>query len=123
MNEKTKKHIKRWYDNDSVLSKSMIILEESDDPTQIKIALNLIKVIIEHNIADSNYVGVDDILTAVEDGRIADKPDRWYDINTTLKTAIDMLAASPRQTQRIVAKAMAKIVIDKMKNEKDDLDN
>ena len=37
---------RRWYDRDPLLSKSMKTLEESDDETQIKVALNLIKIIL-----------------------------------------------------------------------------
>ena len=121
MKEEYSKKIRRWYDNDPVLSKSMKILENSDDETQIKLAMNLIKVIIEHNIADNNYIEVDDILTAVEDGRMTEKNNRWYDIDATLRTAINMLAASPTQTQKAVAKEMANMIINKIKCSEDDI--
>ncbi|HIT55290.1 TPA: hypothetical protein IAA92_03435 [Candidatus Galligastranaerophilus intestinigallinarum] len=45
-----KEFYSRWYDKDPVLSMSMRTLANSDDATQIQVALNLIKVIIEHNI-------------------------------------------------------------------------
>ena len=114
-------NIRRWYDRDPVLSKSMQILENSDDKTQIKIALNLIKVIIEHNIADNNFLGVDDILTAVEDGRQNRGGHRWYDIDATLRVAINMLENCPEQIQNNVAKEMANIVISKIKHDKDEI--
>ena len=120
MKEEYTSNIRRWYDRDPVLSKSMKILENSDDETQIKIALNLIKVIIEHNIADNNFVGVDDILTAVEDGRRDRGGHRWYDIDSTLRVAITMLENCPLQIQREVAKEMANIVISKIRHDKDE---
>ncbi len=121
MKDKYTNNIRRWYDKDPVLSKSMKILEESDDETQIKIALNLIKVIIEHNVADSNYLAVDDILTAVEDGRSEEggQHGRWYDIDSTIKTAITMLESCPEITQKRIAKEMAKMVVDKIKEDID----
>ena len=122
MKEEYNGKIRRWYDNDPILSKSMTILEQSDDETQIKIAMNLIKVIIEHNIADNNFIGVDDILTAVEDGRMNGNNGRGYDIDATLKTAINMLAASPRQTQKAVAKEMANMVVQKLKDDRNFID-
>lgn len=47
MKEKYSENYRRWYDKDPVLSRSMRTLRESDDETQIKVALNLIKIIIE----------------------------------------------------------------------------
>ena len=46
MKEEFTTNARRWYDKDPVLSSAMKTLEESDDETQIKIALNLIKIII-----------------------------------------------------------------------------
>ena len=66
MREEYSNHYRRWYDKDPILQKSMQTLENSDDEAQIKIALNLIKIIIEHNIANDEYTEVGDILSAVE---------------------------------------------------------
>ena len=118
--EYNNENIRRWYDRDPVLSKSMKILESTDDQTQIKIALNLIKVIIEHNIADNTFVAVDDILTAVEDGRQSRGGNRWYDIDATLRVAINMLEDCPEKMQNDVAKEMANIVVAKIKHDTDE---
>lgn len=58
--EYTNQH-RRWYDRDPVLSQAVKTLEETDDETQIRIALNLIKIIIEHNIEDEKFEAVEDI--------------------------------------------------------------
>ena len=52
MKEQYTNQHRRWYDKDPVLSQAMETLEHSNDETQIKVALNLIKIIIEHNIED-----------------------------------------------------------------------
>lgn len=65
--EYTNQH-RRWYDKDPVLSQAVRTLEETDDETQIKIALNLIKIIIEHNIEDEKFEAVEDIINAVGSG-------------------------------------------------------
>ena len=72
-------------------------------------------VIMEHNISDNNFVGVDDILTTVESVGMVENNDRWYDINAALSTALNMLSASPKQTQKMIAKEMAHSVINKIK--------
>ena len=46
MREEYSENVRRWYDKDPVLSRSMKTLELSDDETQIKVALNIIKIII-----------------------------------------------------------------------------
>ena len=110
---------RRWYDKDPILSRSMKTLEASDDETQIKVALNLIKIIVEHNIAFSEYTDVNEIIEAVEEGMDTRANSRWYDIDRTVRAAINMLQNSPAETQKIIAKEMAKIVIDQIKEDKD----
>ena len=111
---------RRWYDRDPLLSKSMRTIEETDDETQIKVALNLIKIIIEHNIASNEFEAVGDILSAVEEGVEGRGNARWYDIDKTVRTAITMLENSPAHIQTIAAKEIAKMVVDKIKENKDD---
>ncbi len=111
---------RRWYDRDPLLSKSMRTLEETDDETQIKVALNLIKIIIEHNIASNEFEAVGDILSAVEEGVEGRGNARWYDIDKTVRTAITMLENSSEHIQNIAAKEIAKMVVDKIKENKDD---
>lgn len=112
-----KQSFRRWYDKDPVLSSAMKTLESSDDDTQIKISLNLIKIIIEHNIQNSEYEAVEDIISAVEAGIEEERSGRWYDIDATLKTAMNMLQNCPEATQHVIAKEMAKMVVEKIKEE------
>lgn len=117
MKEEYSSNQRRWYDRDPVLSRSMKTLEESNDETQIKIALNLIKIIIEHNISTNEFEEVEDIISAVEDGIDEKRNSRWYDIDTTVRTAINMLENCPFSVQTSVAKEMAKMVVDKIKKD------
>lgn len=119
MKEEYTSNARRWYDKDPVLSSAMKTLEQSDDETQIKIALNLIKIIIEHNIESSEYEAVEDIISAVEAGVDEERNGRWYDIDATLKTAISMLQNCPETTQRVIAKEMASMVIKKIKDDEE----
>ena len=117
--EYTNQH-RRWYDKDPVLSQAVQTLEKSDDETQIRIALNLIKIIIEHNIEDEKFEAVEDIINAVGSGIDDNRKGRWYDIDSTLRTAMNMLQNCPSATQHIIAKEMAKMVVDKIKTNNDD---
>ena len=117
MKEEYSNHQRRWYDRDPVLSQAVNTLEHSDDQTQIRIALNLIKIIIEHNIEDEKFEAVEDIINAVGSGLDDNRKGRWYDIDTTLRTAMNMLQNCPEATQHGIAKEMAKMVVEKIKTE------
>ena len=117
MKEEYSNQQRRWYDKDPVLSEAVRTLEESDDQTQIRVALNLIKIIIEHNIEDEKFEAVDDIINAVGSGLDDNRRGRWYDIDTTLRTAMNMLQNCPPDTQKEIAKEMAKMDIDKNKTD------
>ena len=128
MREEYSENVRRWYDKDPVLSRSMRTLELSDDKTQIQVALNIIKIIIEHNLAYSEYSSVEDLIDAVDDGLVNQGHSRWYDIDKTLRAAITMLENSNQDVQLEVAKQMAKMVVDKIKevpeidDKEDDID-
>lgn len=117
MKEEYSPSSRRWYDKDPILSSAMRTLEQSDDDSQIKISLNLIKIIIEHNIESSEFEDVEDIVSAVEAGVEENRNNRWYDIDSTVKTAMNMLQNCPESTQHIIAKEMAKMVVSKIKEE------
>ena len=123
MKEEYSHNYRRWYDKDPLLSKTMHTLEHSDDETQIKVALNLIKILIEHNISENEFSGVEDMISAVEDGLVERGNNRWYDIDTTVRTAINMLENSPEPVQKAVAKDMAKMVLNKIKEDVDDVED
>ena len=116
--EYTNQH-RRWYDKDPVLSQAVKTLEETDDETQIRIALNLIKIIIEHNIEDEKFEAVEDIINAVGSGLDDNRKGRWYDIDSTLRTAMNMLQNCPAATQQIIAKEMANMVLEQIKKDED----
>ena len=122
MKEEFTTNARRWYDKDPILSSAMKTLEKSDDETQIKIALNLIKIITEHNISNSEYESVEDIVSATEDLLENTKKGRWYDIDSTLRTAITLLQNCPDSARAEIAKEMAKNVIEIIKKDEDEED-
>ena len=119
MKEEFTTNARRWYDKDPVLSSAMKTLEETDDETQIKIALNLIKIITEHNISSTEYESVKDIVSATEDVLDTTKKGRWYDLDATLRTAISLLQNCPESTRSVIAKEMTKNVIEIIKKDEE----
>ncbi|MCM1339567.1 MAG: hypothetical protein NC191_07855 [Muribaculaceae bacterium] len=120
MKEEYSNQYRRWYDKDPVLSEAVKTLEETDDQTQIRVALNLIKIIIEHNIEDEKFEAVDDIISAVGSGLDDNRRGRWYDIDATLHTAMNMLQNCPAETQKVIAKEMAQMVVKQIKKDEDE---
>ena len=108
--------VRRWYDRDPLLSKMMRILKDSDDDFQIKMAINLIKVIIEHHIDTDQFQSINDIMMAVQDGHIDKGNARWYDADNTLRTAIQMLESCPVDMQRRITKDIAEKIISEFNN-------
>lgn len=124
MTQADDKDYRRWYDQDPVLSEAMRTLKETDDESQIKIALNLIKIITEHNLSDTEYSSVDEIISATEEGLKRNKRERWYDIDATLRTAISLLQNCPANTRSIIAKEMAQMVVERFENNgEEDIDD
>lgn len=113
---------RRWYDNDPILSRSMKILEKSDDQDQIKMSINLIKIIIEHNIERKSFTSVEDIMSAVETGIIEKGNARWYDMDNTVRTAIQMLEHCPEEDREDISKKMAQMIVGKFNESDDDFD-
>ena len=111
--------VRRWYDRDPLLSKMMKVLKDSDDDFQIKMAINLIKVIIEHHIDTDQFQSINDIMMAVKDGHIEKGNARWYDADNTLSTAIQMLENCPVDMQE----SITKVIADKIINEFNQIDN
>ena len=120
MKEEFTTSARRWYDKDPVLSSAMKTLEESNDDTQIKIALNLIKIITEHNIEDSKYEEVTDIINATEIDLATQKRNRWYDLDETLRTAISMLQNCPEENRKAIAVERAKMVVEEIKKSEEE---
>ncbi len=103
--------VRRWYDRDELLSKMMRVLKNSDDDFQIKMAINLIKIIIEHHIDTDQFQTMNDIMAAVQDGHIDKGNARWYDADNTLRTAITMLENCTPEMQKNVTKEIASKII------------
>lgn len=111
-NSSTIEKARRWYDKDPVLSKAMSTLEHSDDQVQIQIALNLIKIVIEHKIENEDVFSLNDIMNTFNQAskQEGQKKLRWYDLNETVRAAIIMLQNCPETMRSKIAVEMADLV-------------
>ena len=74
------------------------------------------------DISNSEYESVEDIVSATEDILDTTKKGRWYDLDSTVRTAITLLQNCPEATRSVIAKEMAKNVIEIIKKEEDEDD-
>ena len=89
---------------------------------QIQVAINLIKIVIEHKIENNSLATVEDIMHAVDEGRTEKGNSRWYDIDHTIRTAIQMLENCPDDVQGKIAHEIAALVTDKIQSAEEELD-
>lgn len=102
---------RRWYDKDPLLSMAMKTLEESSDEKQIRLAMHLVKIISEHNI-DAAMAAQSAGQGEGEGGSTASEVGntRWYDLDKTLKTSVEMLRCCQADTQKSIAREMAQLL-------------
>lgn len=104
-------HHQRWYDRDPVLSRAMQQLREAPDRHHAQIALNIIKIIIEHQIEAETQLPADDLDSALNyRGSHPGPYRRWYDIHETLRSAMQLLNDCPDDLQRQVIPSIADMI-------------
>lgn len=102
-NEAKSVYIRRWYDEDPELSQIVSKLQYSSDEIKSKVAMLIIKIIIDKNIMSLDYENIDDLLDALYAGYADTRRSRWYDINSTVRTAMQMLHDLPYDARCSVA--------------------
>ena len=103
----------RWYDQDPVLYRAIEQLRAAPDRYQAQIALNIIKIIVEHQIELETDLPVEDLDSALNYRR-GMKPShghrRWYDVHETLSSAMKLLEDCPDDLQRRVIPSIADMI-------------
>lgn len=90
-----KTYYRRWYDEDPELSQIVAKLQYSSDEIKSKVAMLIIKTIINRNIQTSEYDSIEDMLISINAGYLDPRRSRWYDVNSTTRTAMQMLHDLP----------------------------
>lgn len=86
---------RRWYDEDKELSYIISKLEYASEEMKSKVSLMIIKTIINRNILSNDYENIDDMLISLNAGYLDTRRSRWYDTNSTTRTAVQMLRDLP----------------------------
>jgi len=104
---------KRWYDQDPVLARALEQLRLAPDKYQAQVALNIMKILIEHEIEEVTQRPVEELDSAlnVRQGD-AGKPAyrRWYDLHETLRSAMQMLQDCPDDLQKHIIPSIANMI-------------
>ncbi len=93
----------RWYDKDPVLHRAIEQLRESTDRQQAQIALNIIKIVIEHQMETATDIPsehMNSVLPFQSNAEKRVKHRRWYDVDETLSSAMQLLRDCPDDLQK-----------------------
>jgi hypothetical protein len=114
---------KRWYDADPALQRAMAQLRAASDQHQAQIALNIIKIIVEHQMEDETSLKVEDLQTALPygDGSWEDQQQqrRWYDVHETLSSAIQLLLDCPADLKERLIPSIIQVIENTLARPKD----
>lgn len=106
-----RKIYRRWYDDDATLSSVIKRMEYADMDFREKVAMEIIKVIIKLNINATEFNSAEEILRALRLGYKETRGGRWYDVDITVKTAMEMLRECPIPIRQKVSLEIKKFII------------
>ena len=101
---------KRWYDRDPALSRAMEQLRTAPDKYQAQVALNIIKIIVEHQMEDDACGAPEDMLAAGMQQTDPARCRRWYDVHEALRSAMQLLCDCPDDLQQRVIPSVARMI-------------
>jgi hypothetical protein len=107
----------RWYDKDPALTKALESLRVAPNAFHAQVALNIISVIVEHRLEElqqhsslSSEAFRQSLMEKAQDLVMPSYGKRWYDVNETLQSAIQMLKDTPDDIQKHVIPAIALVI-------------
>jgi hypothetical protein len=114
----------RWYDQDPALKRALDQLRQAPDAYHAQVALNIIKIVVEHSIEDASAATLDKAVDATQ--RLVLDPDepsvsyetlahnaarrRWYDVNETLRSAMKLLSDCPTDLQEQLIPSITRMI-------------
>ena len=107
----------RWYDKDPALSKALDSLRVAPNKFHAQVALNIISVIVEHRLEElqneqdlSPEAFRDSLLEKSQNDIMPTYSKRWYDVNETLQSAIQLLKDTPDEIQKQIIPSIALVI-------------
>ncbi|MBX2861714.1 MAG: hypothetical protein KTR14_10815 [Vampirovibrio sp.] len=118
MSEENTAHHNRWYDDDPALTRALEQLRMAPDKYQAQVALNIIKIIIEHKQEDGETTELTEVRERMEASLQNPQPfqsRRWYDLNEALRSAIDLIQDCPDDLQQNVVPTVSRMIEETLK--------
>ena len=109
----SEQNYQRWYDEDPVLSKAIEQLRQASSSYQAQIALNIIKIVVEHQLEEETHLSIDTLNESLAKGSIAKDAHirrRWYDVHETLSSAMELLKDCPDDLQAQIIPTIASMI-------------
>jgi hypothetical protein len=103
----------RWYDRDPALSKAVEALRVAPTGYHAKVALNIISIIVEHYTLDESSarcVSLEELLTQVDEQLDTLPKQRWYDVDASLRSAMQVLKDTPNEYQARIIPNIARMI-------------
>lgn len=100
----------RWYDRDPALKHAIDQLRFASDDYQAQIALNIIKIIVEHQIELETCAVTENFHPAAGSQGTVCRHRRWYDVQETLSSAMQLLADCPSDLKRKVLPSITRMI-------------
>lgn len=113
----------RWYDKDPALDRALEQLRNAPDNYQAQIALNIIKIIVEHQMEAEEGPETGSLDQTMPYRRSWDDHRdhrRWYDVHETLSSAIQLLADSPADLQKRLIPSIAQMIENTIRSPRND---
>lgn len=110
---------KRWYDRDPALAKALESLRVASSWFHAQVALNIISVIVEHRLEElqkKHSFTAEELHQHqhfLENAKAYVMPSygkRWYDVNETLQSAIQLLKDTPDDIQKQIIPSIALVI-------------
>jgi hypothetical protein len=104
---------RRWYDKEPVLAKALEELRGASSAYQAQVALNIMKVIVEHR----TEAALNEPAELLEQTPETIQPNatqrrRWYDTDQTLQAAMQLLQDTPADLQTTLLPNIAHMIED-----------
>lgn len=107
----------RWYDKDPALTKALESLRVAPNKFHAQVALNIISVIVEHRLEELQNEATlcheefrQSLIEKSQDLVMPTYGKRWYDVNETLQSAIQMLKDTPDEIQKQIIPSIALVI-------------
>lgn len=111
--------VNRWYDRDPVLHRALDQLRQATGKQQAQVALNIIKIIVEHQIETETSIAAEDLDSALPYRRSWDdhrQHRRWYDVHEALSSAIQLLGDCPDDLQTRLIPSIVRMIEDTLQS-------